>query len=167
MLLQFPPWYNATFRPHLMRVLDRLPTGFSYAVELRDRSWFLGAGHAELVADLQAREISLAWSYLTYIDVPPDRTANWVYLRFIGDHTTIPAETHGEIRVDRSAETKRWADLIRESRAGKVWIFFNNHYAGFAPTFVNLLREFLGLPPLQWPDPPLPRPSTSGQRRLV
>lgn len=152
-LLQFPPWYKAAFRTHLNSVLDDLPKGPRYAVELRDVSWYKGAAHQQLLDELKGREMALAWSYLTYLDVPPDLTSDWVYMRFIGDHDTVPAERHGKIRIDRTREIVEWGDRIKQAPVSSVFVFFNNHFAGFAPTSANLLREYLGLSPVHWADP--------------
>jgi uncharacterized protein YecE (DUF72 family) len=89
---------------------------------------------------------------LTYVEVPPERTADFAYLRFIGDHTTVPARVHGEIRLDRTAEIARWARILRESlgELGSAFAFFNNHFQGFAPDSVNLFRRVLGLAPVRY-----------------
>jgi uncharacterized protein YecE (DUF72 family) len=150
-LLQFPPWVKpgraTTFLPTL---LDALDPKLRYAVEVRDAGWFTGEPWARLQQELERRRIALAWSYLTYVDIPPVRTADFVYLRFIGDHDTIPAETHGEIRADRSRETAKWAARMRAElgRARAGFVFFNNHYAGFAPASANEFRVDLGLEPI-------------------
>jgi uncharacterized protein YecE (DUF72 family) len=152
-LLQFSPWVKpgraSAFLPALLDSLD--PT-LHYAVELRDAGWFEGPTRASLLRELGERKAALAWSYLTYLDVPPEVTTDFVYLRFIGDHETIPAETHGEVRVDR------WADRLRarlpEVRA--AFVFFNNHFAGFAPASVSRFREEMGLPAVGWELAPAP-----------
>ncbi|EQD33790.1 protein containing DUF72 [mine drainage metagenome] len=96
--------------------------------------------------------MALTWAYLTYLDIPPWRTADFVYLRFIGDHEAIPADRHGEVRVDRHAETERWAARLRAEDAltRPSFVFFNNHYAGFAPESVNDFRVALGLVPVDY-----------------
>jgi uncharacterized protein YecE (DUF72 family) len=150
-LLQFPPWVKpgraSTFLSELLAALD---PELRYAVELRDAAWFSGETFARLTGELTDRRMALAWSYLTYVDVPPAVTSDLVYLRFIGDHDTIPAETHGEIRADRSRETVRWADRLKAelARTRAAYVFFNNHYAGFAPTSANDFRVLMGLAPV-------------------
>ncbi len=148
-LLQFPPWVRpGRAQTFLTTLLDALEPGPRYAVELRDAGWFRGEPLEWVRKTLADRRIALAWSYLTYVDVPPERTADFVYLRFIGDHDTIPAETHGEVRVDRSAVTALWAGRLRDIRdtAQLAFVLFNNHYAGFAPASVNAFRVEMGLP---------------------
>jgi uncharacterized protein YecE (DUF72 family) len=150
-LLQFPPWVKpGRAMTFLSTLLDALDPNLRYAVELRDAAWFGGEPWARLEQELTQRRMALAWSYLTYVEIPPVRTADFVYLRFIGDHDTIPAETHGEIRADRSKETARWAERLRAQLAGAraAYVFFNNHYAGFAPASANEFRVDMGLPPV-------------------
>jgi uncharacterized protein YecE (DUF72 family) len=150
-LLQFPPWVRpGRARSFLTTLLDTLDPGPRYAVELRDAGWFTGEDRDWVVRTLTDRRVALAWSYLTYVDVPPERTADFVYLRFIGDHDTIPAETHGEVRVDRSPVTALWAARLKDvhDTAQMAFVFFNNHYAGFAPASVNEFRVAMGLPPI-------------------
>jgi len=169
-LLQFPPWVRpGRAQEFLTTLLGTLEPGPRYAVELRDAGWFRGETREWLLRTLADRHVALAWSYLTYVDVPPERTSDFVYLRFIGDHDTIPAETHGEVRVDRSPTTALWAARLRDlgDTAQMAFVFFNNHYAGFAPASVNEFRTEMGLGAIDTgryargarrlddPDPPL------------
>ncbi len=153
LLLQFPPWVKpGRSTQFLWDLLSILPEGPRYAVELRDAGWYAGETRDRLLRELRDRKIALTWASLNYVDVPAEVTSDEVYLRFIGDHTSIPAETHGEIRADRTAETARWAERVRgvSSDLLRVLVFFNNHYAGFAPESVNLFRNLLGLPPISY-----------------
>ncbi len=153
LLLQFPPWVKpGRSTPFLWALLETLPPGVRYAVELRDAAWYTGETRDRLLRELRDRQVTLAWSSLSYVEVPPEITTDEVYLRFIGDHTSIPAETHGEVRADRTDETKRWADRLRavSKDLRRALVFFNNHYAGFAPESVNLFRELMGLPPVAY-----------------
>jgi uncharacterized protein YecE (DUF72 family) len=148
-LLQFPPWVKpGRAAGFLYSLLDTLDPALRYSVEVRDAGWFSGDPWARLQQELTQRRMALTWSHLSYVDVPPARTADFVYLRFIGDHDTIPAETHGEIRADRSKETAKWADRLKaeQARMREAYVFFNNHYAGFAPASANEFRTAMGLP---------------------
>jgi len=152
-LLQFAPWVKpGRATEYLNDLLDALDPGVRYAVELRDAGWFDDAHRPDLLRALTSRSVALTWSYLSYLEVPPELTTDFVYLRFIGDHETVPTATHGRIRVDRSAETRRWADRLK-ARIGEVheaFVFFNNHYAGFAPESANEFRAEMGLPPVPY-----------------
>ncbi|EQD81051.1 protein containing DUF72 [mine drainage metagenome] len=156
-------------RGFLDGLLGRLDPGPRYAVELRHAQWFADPHFRDLTGRLRELKIALAWSYLTYLDVPAELTADFVYLRFIGDHTTVPASVHGEIRIDRTMAVRRWAAPAREAaRDGReVWAYFNNHFAGFAPESVNLFRRELNLPAIPIAPPPwttLADPSTGSAR---
>jgi len=157
LLVQFPPWASpgraSRFLTELLPVLD---PGLRYAIELRNAGWFEGERRSSLLGELRDRRLGLVWSCLTYVDVPPELTTDFVYLRFIGDHTTVPDQTHGEVRVDRRPETTLWASRVQavQGRLENVFAFFNNHFAGFAPASVNLFREALGLGPVRFaPEP--------------
>ncbi len=173
-LLQLSPGATpARASRFLAELFEALDPSVRHAVELRDAGWFDGAARTALMRELADRRFALAWSYLTYLDVPAEVTADFVYLRFIADHTTVPADQHGELRVDRSEVTKLWAERVRAvaGNVGTVFAFFNNHFAGFAPASVNLFREQLGLEPVPLPSgaPADPDPSAARgrQTRLV
>ncbi len=166
-VLQFAPW----FRPprssggnldYLDQVLAALPEGPRYGVELRASGWFQGEPFDHVRSLLRQRGMALVWSYLTYVDVPPELTTDVVYLRFIGDHTTIPEERHGEIRADRSHELRLWGERLQKVRdqVRVAFVFFNNHFAGFAPDSVNHFRQVIGVPEVA-----LPRGTSDGTRQ--
>jgi uncharacterized protein YecE (DUF72 family) len=150
-LLQYTP----SVRPgrsleRMTELWDLLDPHLRYAVELRDAGWFQGETMRRLLEELRSRHLALVWSFLTYVDVPPEVTTDLLYVRFIGDHTTVPAETHGELRIDRSAELSRWSERVRSAseQVSQIFVFFNNHFQGFAPASVNLFRGAMGLPPI-------------------
>ncbi|MGI0066952.1 MAG: DUF72 domain-containing protein [Thermoplasmata archaeon] len=150
-LVQFPPWVkpdNAT--RFLGTLFDCLDPSVRYAVEVRSKEWFEGSSWSWLNGQLVSRRIALTWSYLTYLDVPAERTTDFVYLRFIGDHTTVPEGLHGEIRVNRDAVIDRWARRVRAAlETGSTgFTFFNNHFQGFSPELINLFRRANDLPPV-------------------
>ena len=74
-------------------------------------------------------------------------TTDLIYVRFLGHHREMDqliarqrAEGRrdsewGETALDRSAEIREWVEPLRaESIAGaRVMVYFNNHYAGYAP----------------------------------
>ncbi len=157
-LLQFPPWVKpGRTEKFLLDLLGGLDPSLRYALEVRDAGWFQGEPLRWLLRELADRRIALAWSYLTYVEVPAEVTSDLLYLRFIGDHTTIPAQTHGEVRVDRTPQVRLWADRLRAAadRVERAFVFFNNHFAGFAPDSVNLFRQEMGLEPILYAKEPV------------
>ena len=82
------------------------------------------------------------------------------YVRLLGDREAIEKITTrwDRVVVDRSAELDETAGVVRDlSRRVPVAVFANNHYAGFAPETVRMLRRLLGQPD---PVPP-ERPRTT------
>jgi uncharacterized protein YecE (DUF72 family) len=159
---QFPP----SFRPprsgdggaaaQLSDLVARLGPKLPLAVELRDAGWFAPPRREWLLGLLREHRTALAWSFLTFLDVPAVVTTDRIYLRFIGDHTTIPEDRLGETRVDRTAETRKWAGAVRErlDEVQSALVFFNNHFAGYAPDSANSFLEMLGLPRAGFPTHP-------------
>lgn len=165
-LLQFPP----SFRPangarFLEELLPALPSGPRYSVEFRDPHWFSTEERPKLLRRLADREVALAWSFLSFVRVPWEVTTDFLYVRFIGDHTTVPASEHGSVRVDRTETMRTYAERVREQleELERIYVFFNNHFAGFAPASVNTFRGMLGLRPIAYAPPPERGPA---QRRL-
>jgi uncharacterized protein YecE (DUF72 family) len=84
---------------------------------------------------------------------PDPRTTDLSYVRFIGDHKKMDAVVAklkeegkragdwSELAVDRTAEMKRWAAVLKPRVRGLVLAYFNNHYAGFAPDSARLFRD--------------------------
>ncbi|MCI4355746.1 MAG: DUF72 domain-containing protein [Thermoplasmata archaeon] len=149
---QFPP----SFRPpkdgnegaagQLERLVTRLAPHVPLAIELRDKGWFQGARAKWLAAHFAEHDAALAWSSLTFLDVPDLLTTNRIYLRFIGDHTTIPESSLGETRVDRTAELQKWADSVqrRLDEVDRALVFFNNHFMGYAPASADSFLRMMG-----------------------
>ncbi len=132
--------------------MDRLDPSIRYSVEVRAKEWFEQPTWDWLRGQLVDRHVALTWSYLTYLDVPAERTTDFVYLRFIGDHKTVPDESHGEIRVNRDPVITRWAERLSEAlvSVGNGFAFFNNHFQGFSPESINLFRRAIRLPPVRY-----------------
>lgn len=164
-LLQFPPWVKpGKVRTFLSDLLETLDPTLRYAVEMRDSGWFQGEPFEGLKKELADHNIALTWSYLTYVEVPPELTSDFIYLRFVGDHRTVPAEIHGEVRVDRSAEMRLWGERVKraEPRGHLAYVYFNNHFQGFAPASLNAFRKEVGLEPVDY-SPGTGSPPTTSQ----
>ena len=79
-----------------------------------------------------------------------------MYLRLIGDRS-IDKKDFERIQKDRSEEMQHWADKLKvvqqEGKQVKLAIVSaNNHYAGFGPATVNLFRQMMNLPSVNWQD---------------
>jgi len=154
LLLQFPYFNRQTFaRPEdflarLAPFLDALPSGFSYAVEVRNKYW-VGPRLLEL---LRKKNVALALidhPWMTPVEQLIDRldvvTANFVYIRWLGDRKSIEEMTKrwDRVIIDRQNEMRTWIPVVRQllDRRLQIMGYFNNHYAGFAPGSVKRFYE--------------------------
>lgn len=137
------------FLERLEHFLHRLPPGFRYAVEVRNKSWI----GPELLGALRERKIALVLVDLAYMPHPADLaerldlvTADFVYARLIGDRAAVEAQTKtfDRIVIDQGARLDRWTRLLLDlsPRVRETFAYANNHYAGFGPgTIRDLLRR--------------------------
>jgi uncharacterized protein YecE (DUF72 family) len=160
LVIQLPPSLKITegianLRQHVVPELD---SRFRYAIEVRDRRWFQDLAY-NFFAD---NNICMVWSQLAELRTPPIATADFLYLRFIGDRT-IDEKNFGKIQKDRVMEMKKWASKVKKTikeeggrgRGGRKSINLaivsaNNHYAGFGPGTANIFRKIVGLPEATW-----------------
>lgn len=143
-LAQFP----ATFRhpsgaDRLRLLLEELPGELQLAVELRHASWWKEAA----LAPIEGRGAALVWSVRPGARAPERRTGAFLYLRFVGDRALTRFD-----RIQRDGRPEMEAIRDRIARTAEdaltVYALVNNHYMGFGPGSVQILREVLGLPPL-------------------
>jgi uncharacterized protein YecE (DUF72 family) len=134
------------------KFVSSLDPKMRHAIEFRHKSWFT----PEVYKLLRKHNVAMAWSLNQYLETPAEVTANFVYLRMVGERDIT--EFSG-IQKDRTAEMKRWAGSLEE-RSGDYdtgFVFFNNHFAGFGPESVNEFRRLLGLIELDWEKQSGPR----------
>jgi uncharacterized protein YecE (DUF72 family) len=72
------------------------------------------------------------------------RTADWVYIRLIGDHRDI-VDNYTFVRHERAEELDWWSELMARfaGEAVDIYAYVNNHYTGHAPSTAKLLHERL------------------------
>lgn len=139
--------------------LDELPSGFRYVVEIRNPHWI----NPRLLDRLRKQKTALA--LISYYTMPSlDKlmprmdvnTTDFAYIRFLGHHNQMESlieklvregkkaeGTWDELLVDRSKEMRQWTPAIAELVAKNipVYVYFNNHYAGFALGSIKLFAE--------------------------
>lgn len=100
----------------------------------------------------------MVWNQLADIRTPPIVIYDLLYVRFIGDRS-IQEKDSGHIQIDRLQEMKEVARNFRgETNEGNLSdvklpiVTANNHFAGFAPGTVNILRQLLGMEEPKWGD---------------
>ncbi len=149
---------GADFIARLHAFLPLLPRDFMWAIEIRNSKWL----RPELLDLLRGREVSLAFIDYSTMEplhklshIPEILTAPFVYIRFLGNHREMEAavkraQQEGTRRSDweslirdRTDEMKLWIPPIKAVAEQKspIYIYFNNHYAGYAPGSVELFMR--------------------------
>ena len=111
-------------------------------------------GYPNEVYDLlKKHKICLAWSQRDAIQTPPEMTANFFYLRLIGDRS-IDEKDFGTIQRDRVNEMDKWAKAVNrvKNRLSYGIVAANNNSAGFGPATANAFRNMVGLPEGVWEE---------------
>jgi uncharacterized protein YecE (DUF72 family) len=139
---------GAEFLARLKPFLQRLPKGFQYAVEIRNKYWL----DAQFAETLRENGVALAlidhswmprpWEMKGKVDVI---TADFTYVRWLGDRKDIEEQTAkwDKAIVDRGPELLEWVRIFQfmAARGIKVFAWANNHYAGHAPATVKLFCD--------------------------
>ena len=142
--------------PGTVGVLDRflaaVPAGVRIAVEFRHRSW-----HERAIYDLlRRRRAAFAWTEWRDLPRVTEVTADFLYLRWLGDRRDI--EKYDRVQVDRRDSFDVWEkDLKRVlPEVREVFGYFNNHWAGHSPASANEMKRRLGLEAVEpkdlWPQ---------------
>ena len=147
-LLQFPPHFLADSAGKLDDFLARMPRDVRLAVELRNRTW-----GTQATLDLLRRHgcCLVAAEYLTR----PLRllvTADFLYVRWVGQHGRFPSHTTEQVDVTESLQWWK-AELERVTPGVKeTYGFFNNDFAGYGVGTCNRFKGMLGLPASEGAD---------------
>ncbi len=126
--------------PVLTNFVSELKSGFRHAIEFRHKSWF----RDDVYKMLEANNVSLCWSITQYVEAPTRLTSDFVYTRMVGERDITK---FNETQKDRSNEMKKMSSAVKDvvGSVDDVFVFFNNHFAGFGPESVNEFRRLLGL----------------------
>lgn len=154
LLLQFP-YFNRNvfasrepFEKLLRAFLQALPKDFKFALEIRNKNW-LSWDFLELLRDHSVAFALVAQAWMPRIDTLAKAldllTADFAYVRFIGDRKGIEAKTKkwDKLIEDKTPEMTVWINELKKivDKGIKTYAFFNNHYAGFAPGSVKLFED--------------------------
>jgi uncharacterized protein YecE (DUF72 family) len=155
MLFQFPFFgkdvfdNDAQFVGRLKAYFLKLPKlgGYRFAVEIRNKFWL----KPRLLDLLRDNNVALALQAHSYMPGPEifekfdPITADFAYIRLLGDRKGIEqlTTTWNKTIIDRTAELQSWVTACEKIQKRGVTqnIYANNHYAGFSPATVNLLRS--------------------------
>lgn len=156
LVLQFPYFSKAVFGSsaefldRLGRFLDDLPSGFRYAVEIRNRTW-LTSTFADLLRDHRTALVLVDQGWMPHGDEVAEMfnpvTTDFAYIRLLGDRKEIEAVTSrwDKVVIDRGDRLRRWAAVVTRFLMEEIetMVYANNHYAGFAPETADRLRAMI------------------------
>ncbi|MGC2391610.1 MAG: DUF72 domain-containing protein [Candidatus Acidiferrum sp.] len=141
---------GAEFLARVKPFLEKLPKGYRFAVEIRNKSW-LDARYADL---LREHNVALALIDQSWVPRPWEMkekfdliTADFTYVRWLGDRKGIEEETKtwDKTVVDRKSDLRNWVDalkqMVNDKKIRKLFAFANNHYAGHGPATVKLFMD--------------------------
>ncbi len=149
---------GADFTRRLKGFVDLLPREFKWGIEIRNSRWV----QPPLLDILRSRDISLVFiDYYTMDPLPKLAhrddifTSPFVYIRFLGNRKQMDAAVKaaqesgqrkrdwGSLLKDCTNQMKRWVPPIKSllTRGMPVYVYFNNHYAGYAPGSVELFEK--------------------------
>ncbi|HLJ24381.1 MAG TPA: DUF72 domain-containing protein [Candidatus Acidoferrales bacterium] len=155
------------FLARLVPFLKKIPSGYRFAVEIRNKHWLV----PPFLNALRERNIALALIDQAWMPGPKQVferldpiTADFTYVRWLGDRKAIEEKTKiwNKIILDRTSDLRDWAEALKKVSERKIQIlaFANNHYAGFGP---GTLEEFRRL----WTGKPraTTEPTETGERQ--
>lgn len=125
--------------------LKKLPASYKFSIEIRNKTWLdarltnLLGEHSVALALTDTSFVPRPWEFKEQFDLV---TANFVYVRWLGDRKGIEKKTKSwdKTVIDRSEDLENWVGLFRQfvSRNLKIFAYANNHYAGHGPETVKL-----------------------------
>lgn len=133
------PWHTGiSHLPDASSLFKSLPKGFTYAVDPGNSEW----NHAFFFDMLKDHRIALVRTNLSESSTAAVDTADTVYIRMKGSKKH-KWDDYSQIRIDKKEEMRKWAGRVAKliTADRPVYIFFTNHYAGFAPGSAELFKR--------------------------
>jgi uncharacterized protein YecE (DUF72 family) len=165
MVFQFP-YFNKDVFDSPVQFLDRLKAffkklprgGYKFAVEIRNK-WWLTKRFVHLLKEnkvaLVLQDHSLMPSAERIFSAIDPITADFVYIRLLGDRKAIEAKTTvwNQVVEDRTASMTSWVDVCQmvQRRGIPQYVYFNNHYEGFAVASVERFRSLCAVKGIETP----------------
>jgi uncharacterized protein YecE (DUF72 family) len=156
MVFQFPNFNKDSFSnpiqffSRLKAFMKKLPrvVGYKFAVEIRNK-WWLTKRFTDLLKENNVALVLQDHSFMPSVErvfstIDP-LTADFVYIRLLGDRKAIEAKTTiwNQVIEDRTASINSWVDVCKmvQRRGIPQYVYFNNHYEGFAVASVQRFRR--------------------------
>ena len=136
------------FLARLVPFLKKLPNGYTFADEIRNKNWLV----PQFVEALRSLGVALALVDHAWMPRPAELfervdpiTADFAYIRWLGDRKGIEEQTKtwDSVIVDRRDDLREWVSVVDKisKRGIAVYGYANNHYSGHAPATVELFRS--------------------------
>lgn len=139
LLLQFPYMFKPDQRPVLEDFLASLPPPprFRYAIEVRQRGW-LKDWFFEMLEHAGVALVLADYAYMPKLTRP---TADFTYIRWLGNRKDVPDDEYDHVRINRDKELDQWTGVIADlvDKGITIWGFANNHYMGHSPATLQEL----------------------------
>jgi uncharacterized protein YecE (DUF72 family) len=142
---------GSEFLTRLRPFLNKLPRGYKFAIEIRNKAWlddrFLDMlrEHGVALALIDQSWMPRPWEIKHELDLV---TADFTYVRWLGDRKAIEEQTTtwDKVIIDRQEELFEWVKLLKKAHERRIMIlaFANNHYAGHGPGTLELFRKLWG-----------------------
>jgi uncharacterized protein YecE (DUF72 family) len=139
LLLQFPYAFKAEHTGLLKDFLSGLPRTHRYVVEVRNKKLL----QEEFYSLLRENGVALAIVEQPFMPSTEVMTTDFAYIRLEGDRRKV-AGTLGKVEIDRTDDTKSWAERIKKLLdVSTVFVYFSKYYSGHPPTDAKQLVELL------------------------
>jgi uncharacterized protein YecE (DUF72 family) len=142
---------GAEFILRLKPFLKKLPKGYKFAIEIRNKHWLdlqfvdLLREHGVALVLIDQGWMPRPWEMKNNLDLI---TADFTYVRWLGDRKGIEEKTKtwDKVIVDRQGDLFEWVGLLKKVHERRIQIlaFANNHYAGHGPETVRLFLKLWG-----------------------
>ena len=144
-LIQLPPHFDGskTNAVNLRKFLVHLPENIKFAVEFRNRDWFI----EWTVDELNKNKTALCLVEGNWIprglmfETIGKMSVDFAYIRFMGERDLTKFD---KIYRHEDANLNVWVEEIEYLKTAENYIYFSNFYEGHAPASVNKLKKLLG-----------------------
>jgi len=140
LLLQFPYAFKTEHVDLLKDFLSALPKTHRFVVEVRNKKLL----NEPFYSLLRENETAFALVEQPFMPTTEVMTSDLVYIRLEGDRRKVNG-TLGRVEIDRTDDTKRWAEKIRNFLDAKteVFVYFSKFYSGYPPADAKQLAAQL------------------------
>ncbi|HJS65448.1 MAG TPA: DUF72 domain-containing protein [Nitrososphaeraceae archaeon] len=143
-LVQLPPSFTVSDFKDTENFLDRLPSGYQYALEFRHPSWNTEGPwemlkHYDIAAVMTDSPLSDNLQYLAEVTITSEKHS---FIRFHGR-----SSRHRYNYLYSKEELKPWIGNVKEinTKTNTLRIYFNNHYGAKAVINALEFKDMLGI----------------------